>query len=371
MLPDAARQVDKLAGQGGAGGRRPWRRGGAAVALAGAGLALLAACGPPSAPGAGGGAAASTGAAVSAPGAAAAVDTRPPLQSMKIGIPQPSLSYLPAHVAWKRGYFEEEGIDVEFPLVTGNAIMPALLSGEIDFTTNLSSIGAHAGQGGDSKILQFHAVRLQHVLVVRPEITDVLQMSGKRIGVQSPGTLPAFQAQKMIERYDLHDVTLVATGSEGRAATEAGAVDATVTGVPENLLAERNGMRTLLRFGTILDIPQAGLGTSEATLRDKSDAVQRALRASARALPLVQSKNDDVLAMIAAWIELSPADAARAWDLVADTYSTNGIPTEAQQRAYLGLLQETANVPPEATPDWIFDFTLARRVAADLGLPSQ
>jgi len=214
---------------------------------------------------------------------------------MKIGIPQPSLSYLPAHVAWKKGYFEEEGIAIEFPLVTGNAIMPALLSGEIEFTTNLSSIGAHAGQGGESKILQFHAVKLQHVLVTRPDITDVLQMSSKRIGVQSPGTLPAFQALKMAERYDLRDLTLVATGSEGRAALEAGAVDATITGVPENLLAERNGMRTLLRMGTILDIPQAGLGTSEATLRDKSDAVQRALRASARALPLMATDRDDIL----------------------------------------------------------------------------
>jgi ABC-type nitrate/sulfonate/bicarbonate transport system substrate-binding protein len=141
--------------------------------------------------------------------------------------------------------------------------------------------------------------------------------------------------------------------------------------VPGNLIAERRGFPTLLRFSSILDVPQAGLGTSDEALQKKPDVIERALRASARALPLVQSKNDDVLAMIAAWIELSPADAARAWDLVADTYSTNGIPTEAQQRAYLGLLQETANVPPEATPDWIFDFTLARRVASALGLPSQ
>jgi len=74
--------------------------------------------------------------------------------------------------------------------------------------------------------------------------------------------------------------------------------------------------------------------------------------------------------MIAAWIELSSADAERAWEFVADTYSPNGIPTEAQQRAYLNLLQETANVPADASLDQIFDFTLARRVAAELKLPN-
>ncbi len=163
----------------------------------------------------------------------------------------------------------------------------------------------------------------------------------------------------------------MAVGAETRASLEAGAVDAIVTGVPENILAERNGFKTLFRFGTLLDIPQAGLGTSDAALRDKPEVILRALRASARALPLLHSQRDDVQRMFADWIGLSAEDAARAWELVADTYSANGIPTEAQQRAYLNLMQETANVPADATLDRIFDFTLARRVAAELGLPSQ
>jgi len=39
------------------------------------------------------------------------------VQRLVIGVPLPSLSYLPAHVAWKRGFFEEEGLAVEFPQV--------------------------------------------------------------------------------------------------------------------------------------------------------------------------------------------------------------------------------------------------------------
>jgi ABC-type nitrate/sulfonate/bicarbonate transport system substrate-binding protein len=337
-------------------------------------LVSLAACASPGSPPAGGAGAppapASAGSSGAAPAPAAAAP-RPPVQRLVIGVPLPSLSYLPAHVAWKLGFFEEEGLAVEFPQVVGNAIMPALLGGEIDFTTNLSSIGAHAGQGGESKIVQFHSVRLQHVLVVRPEITDVQQLSGKRIAVQSPGTLPAFQVQKLVERYSLRDVALVTAGSEGRAVVMAGAADATVASVPENLLAERDGYPTLLRFATVLDVPQAGLGTSDAILRDKADLVQRALRASARALPLLRGQREDVIRMIADWIELSPEDAARAYNLVIDTYSPNGLPTEAQMRAYLELMQETANVPADATVDRLFDFTLARRVAAELRLPSQ
>ena len=85
----------------------------------------------------------------------------------------------------------------------------------------------------------------------------------------------------------------------------------------------------------------------------------------------LRGQREDVTRMIADWIELSPEDAARAYNLVIDTYSPNGLPTEAQMRAYLELMQETANVPADATVDRLFDFTLARRVAAELGLPSQ
>ena len=357
-------------------------------------LAVLAACAAPASQptgsaaqkpsgaaeaGAGGAAAGGSGGPASSSGAPAgggasgAATTRAPAQRLAIGVPDPSLAYLPAHVAWKRGFFEEEGLAVEFPQVTGNAIIPSLLSGDIDFTTNLSSIGSHAGQGGPSKILQFHSVKLQHVLVVNPAITDVQQLNGKRVTVQSPGTLPTFEAQKMAEHYGLRDVTFLSAGSEPErlATVEAGASDAYVASVPGNLIAERRGFPTLLRFSTILEVPQAGLGTSEDAMRKKPEVIERALRASARALPLLRSDRDPIVQMIADWVSLSPEDAARAYDFVIDTYSANGIPTDAQQRAYLALMQETANVPADATLDRIFDFSTARRVAGELGLSSQ
>ena len=33
---------------------------------------------------------------------------------MRIGVPSPSVSYFPAVVAWKKGFFSQEGIQAEF-----------------------------------------------------------------------------------------------------------------------------------------------------------------------------------------------------------------------------------------------------------------
>src|SRR4051812_4037331 len=146
--------------------------------------------------------------------AAGAVAAPVPLQPVTIGNASPSLSYLPATLADKLGYYQEEGLAPEFPAVRGNAVIPALLQGDLDFTTLLSSVGASAGQGGATRIVQFHTIRLQHVISARPEITTVQQLAGKRIAVESFATLPALEARKVVEHFAIPDVAILAIGNE-------------------------------------------------------------------------------------------------------------------------------------------------------------
>jgi ABC-type nitrate/sulfonate/bicarbonate transport system substrate-binding protein len=319
------------------------------------------------------GASASSGSAGSSPGGETARAAPRTLERLGIGTSSPSLSYLPAKLADMLGYYAEEGLAPEFVQVRGNSVIPALLSSELDFTTLLSAIGAHASQGGPSKIAQFHSVKLQHVLTVRPEITDISQMAGKRIGVESLGTLTAFESRKLADHYGLADVAIVSVGGdmERIAAMETNAVDASTSAVPSNIVAEKRGFPTLLRIGAILEIPQAGFGGAEAFIREHPDKVARSLRAAARALPLIQAQRDLIIQKIGEWMELSPEDAARAYDLVVDTYSPNGLPTDAQMAAYIDLMRATAGAPADTKPADLADFAIARRVAADLGLPSQ
>lgn len=302
------------------------------------------------------------------PGAAAGR----PLQRVVVATSSPSLSWLPAQLAYKLGYFQEEGLDPEFVQVGGTSIVPALLSGEAAFTTVLSAAAANAAQGGTTRIVQFHSTRLQHVLIARPDITSVQQLAGKRIATQSLGTLTAHEARKIVEHFNLPDVAILAVGGdlERIAAIESGAADASVAAIPANLVAERRGLVSLLRISTVLEIPQAGFATNDSYLRDQQPLTIGALRAAARALPLITGQPDLVVSTIREWMELPPEDAARAYEMVADTFSPNGLPTEAQMAAYLELLRATAGAPDTVTADQIADFTLARRVAAELGLPT-
>ena len=126
----------------------------------------------------------------------------------------------------------------------------------------------------------------------------------------------------------------------------------------------------MLRIGDVLDTPNAGLATTEGYLRDHADLATRTLRAVARAIPAIAHQRDQVIQAMAVWLEISPDDAARAYEQVVDTYSPSGLPTDAQMAAYLDLLRETAGVGADVAVTQITDFTIARRVATELGLPS-
>ena len=86
--------------------------------------------------------------------------------------------------------------------------------------------------------------------------------------------------------------------------------------------------------------------------------------------PMIASQRDLVVQQIADWVELSAEDAGRAYDQVADTFSPNGLATDAQMAAYMELMYATAGVPTSVSPAQLTDFTIARRVAAELGLPN-
>src|SRR3954453_10782303 len=82
-----------------------------------------------------------------------------PLQRAAIGVAGgASLSWLPSQLAAVLGYYREEGIDVEFVRLSGTSVVPALLSGELLLSTVISPVGANAGQGGDTRLVQFHAI---------------------------------------------------------------------------------------------------------------------------------------------------------------------------------------------------------------------
>ena len=54
-------------------------------------------------------------------------------KKVRVSIPGANVTYLPFYAAKDKGYYREEGIDVEFILMPANLASTAVLTGDIDY----------------------------------------------------------------------------------------------------------------------------------------------------------------------------------------------------------------------------------------------
>ncbi|HEX2226268.1 MAG TPA: ABC transporter substrate-binding protein [Candidatus Binatia bacterium] len=292
-----------------------------------------------------------------------------PAAKIRLATPVASLSYLPIHVALRKGFFAKRGLDMEVIQMAAGLAAPALLNRAIDYTTIPSGPATAGARGLPLKVICFTSVKLQHVLIARPEITTISDLAGKRIGAGSFGTLPAYEVRVLIDRYKLGSNTVIVplnSTNDRMIATYKGNIDATVVPAPFDLKAEEIGMRRLLQMSSILPIPQAGLATTEEKIKSARHEVIEILKATIEGLDYTWNQREGTTEIIARWMNLTPAQAARVYESVRDTYSKDGIPTEEQSKAYIAMLGETAGLKAEISASSIFDFSLAVEAAKEM-----
>jgi len=288
---------------------------------------------------------------------------------IRLATPSASLSYLPIHVALQKGFFARRGFDIEVIQMAAGLVAPALLNRAIDYTTIPSGPATAGARGLPLKVICFTSVKLQHVLVSRPEIQSVAELAGKRIAAGSLGTLPAYEVRVLIEKYHLGPNTIIVplnSTNDRMIATQRGTMDATVVPVPSDLKAEEMGLRRLLQMGSILPIPQAGFATSEEKIKNARQEIVELLKATIEGLDFTATQREGTIEIIAKWMKLNPVQAAKAYDSVRDTFSKIGVPTEEQAKAYIAMLSSTASLKGDLAAASIFDFSLAAEAAREM-----
>ena len=288
---------------------------------------------------------------------------------IRIATASPSLSYLPIYIAVKKGFFAKRGFDVEMIQMNASLTAPALLNRSVDYTTIPSTIATAAARGAPAKVIFFASVKLQHMLLARPDIATVNDLAGKKIAASGFGNLTSYEIQFLIDRYRLGSKTTIVSvisSTDRLIAMHKGIADAAIISAPLDLKGEEMGLKRLLHMGTILQIPQAGLATTEEKIKTKRSEVLDVLKASIEGLEYTLSEREENSEIISKWMALNPSQGVRAYDSVKDTFSRNGIPTDEQSKAYIAMLAATAGVSAELKPESIFDFSLAAAAAKDL-----
>jgi len=233
-------------------------------------------------------------AGLAAPGDAAA---QPAAKKVRLGIQSNNIGFLPFHLAYHKGYYREQGIDLETIFMATQAVNAAFVRGDIDYSAAINGVIQTIVRGNSARILAVAVDRPLISLIARKEIRTAQDLKGKKIGGSTPGgtaTLMADTALKHLGFQAGRDVTIVPLRENRLAALDSAAVDAALLGVPENILAVDRGYNELLFVGDIVNFPQNAIGVATRRIQENPDEVYGMVRAALRALYFaLEARNRD------------------------------------------------------------------------------
>ena len=162
--------------------------------------------------------------------------------------PGNSMGYLPLFVAVHRGFFKDEGLDIELPRLAPSIAHNALLAGEAHYHGLADSGLRLAARGLPLKAIFYGADKPMYYLVAQKEIRSVAELRGKRIGVSQFGGTSDLSARLALRHYGIEpdkDAIMIQIGAEGirMAALRAGSVSAIIVPVPAVAILKRDGFQ--------------------------------------------------------------------------------------------------------------------------------
>lgn len=215
------------------------------------------------------------------------------------------VGYGPFYIARDKGFFKEEGVDVELVIMEDTPMkMGALMAGQLDLVAStVDEFPIYMKPGiGLRYVMAVDNSKGGDGIVATKDITTVEGLKGKKVafeqGSVSQFFLNALLKDAGLSQTDIEPVNMAAT--DAGVAFAAGQVDAAVTWEPalsQGAKAE-NGHILLTsadKPGLITDVVAA----TDATLKDKSEDVKAFVRAWYRALDFIKSNPDEANVLMA------------------------------------------------------------------------
>ena len=216
---------------------------------------------------------------------------------------------LPLPVAKDRGFFQQEGLNVDFVLMPAALNIKVLLSGDIQYATTITAGVVANIRGVNTRVIMCFVDRVLLDLVSTPEINSITDLKGKLLGISSRGGLHDVTMRRIFAQsgMDPSQATFITVGGQGAmlASLQSKRIAAGLLNPPHNFLAYREGLKNLGFAGNFVRIPSTGIVTMRETLERSPDQVRRMLRALARARAFAKENKPATVAILKRFVQLN------------------------------------------------------------------
>jgi NitT/TauT family transport system substrate-binding protein len=241
---------------------------------------------------------------------------------VRVAIPSMTHAVLAFSTSRDKGYYRDEGLEVELILMSAPIASRALVSGDVEAAT--------VGGAGLPPVLSGAPLRFVFTTYNRPmfwlfgksELRSVKELKGKKVGVSGIGSGPDSLLRETLRRNGLEggrDVTILSLGVMPTiyGGLQSGIVDAAMLSPPFTFRAEENGFRELIAF-TKQDLVelQGSILVREAFLQADPATVEKFIRATYKGFLYIKQNRAGTIPILGRYLQVKEDLAAKAYDQV-------------------------------------------------------
>jgi sulfonate transport system substrate-binding protein len=265
-------------------------------------------------------------------------------------------SGIPFRVALARGFFKQQGLQIEPILIRGGpAAIAALVSGEVDFAGigGAQAVFRSRARGLDISIIGCTSSTTNYILLGNKQTRTVEDLKGKAIGVTGAGTYSEFAVKAFLKKSNINpdkDVVLRAIGGTvlRAAAIEKGIIAAAPFSPEDGVRLIKAGYSVISNLSESLGIPQNILVSRNEVLEKYPETSKRVLKAFIQGINLAKfNKKEAIKAGYESGLQGDPDIVSAAWDLYAPgltadlSIATSGLQQMLDEDIRSGIVEKT------------------------------
>ena len=291
---------------------------------------------------------------------------------LRLSVPVHGVSHAAFYAAKEKGYFQEEGLDVEVILMSGAIGIRALIAGDVDASTVGGSALPPIFRGAPLRMVFISFDKPTHWLYAKPDIRAVKDLKGRKVAVDGLGGTLESLLRWVLEKNGLEagrDVPILAIGPPpGRfAALTSGAIDATLFTFPLNFSAEEAGFRELVNF-VKQDIASltGSIVVREALFQSDAGLVEKLVRAAVKGHLYARNNRSGTIPILARTLKIKEDVATRIYDAALPGMVIDGSINEETQRRVIDDTRKSLGMKESVSADKVFRFSLVHKINHEL-----
>lgn len=295
---------------------------------------------------------------------------------VRIGVADFVSQFSSLPLAQKKGFLNDEGIQVEIIRINATVAIAALTNGELDYYASIGPGVAAILQGAPLKVAACYVPGAPFAFIARPEFLSVPDLRGRTVALNTFGGNIEVVARLTFKHFGMdpdREVKFVALGTNERRfnAMRQGYAAATLGTPPMDFFGRKFGFGVIARTHELFSYPASGILLNHRRVRERPDEVRRVIKAGIRFNRYFRQNREGSIQAMMEWMKIDKEIAAATYESVVRAFNDDGSLPEDGLRLLIEEAKKQVKLNREVAAGEVADLSILRDVQKELGSKSK